>query len=149
MLFPGPFLSGPMWAYILAHENAVPFWRSLMGPTKVFQARNSVPDSIRGAYGLTDTRNTTHGSGRPVLLGWVLGKDWSSGRREWWYFVCICLLSVLGFKVNNLFAHAASSHTYPGVTEPGAFLHGFCPSAGNIEHICSARLASLIFSSVF
>ncbi|NXX82658.1 NDK6 kinase, partial [Urocolius indicus] len=54
--------SGPMWAYILAHENAVPLWRSLMGPTKVFRARNSVPDSIRGAYGLTDTRNTTHGS---------------------------------------------------------------------------------------
>ncbi|NXD30631.1 NDK6 kinase, partial [Spelaeornis formosus] len=56
---PGP---GPMWAYILAHENAVPLWRSLMGPTKVFRARHSDPDSIRGAYGLTDTRNTTHGS---------------------------------------------------------------------------------------
>ncbi|NXU90190.1 NDK6 kinase, partial [Xiphorhynchus elegans] len=54
--------SGPMWAYILAHENAVPLWRSLMGPTKVFRARYSDPDSIRGAYGLTDTRNTTHGS---------------------------------------------------------------------------------------
>ncbi|NXQ36949.1 NDK6 kinase, partial [Alaudala cheleensis] len=54
--------SGPMWAYILAHENAVPLWRSLMGPTKVFRARHSDPDSIRGAYGLTDTRNTTHGS---------------------------------------------------------------------------------------
>lgn len=67
LLFPRPFLSGPMWAYILAHENAVPLWRSLMGPTKVFRARNSVPDSIRGAYGLTDTRNTTHGSGRPGL----------------------------------------------------------------------------------
>ncbi|NWZ92957.1 NDK6 kinase, partial [Nesospiza acunhae] len=39
--------SGPMWAYILAHENAVPLWRSLMGPTKVFRARHSDPDSIR------------------------------------------------------------------------------------------------------
>ncbi|NXQ52960.1 NDK6 kinase, partial [Anthoscopus minutus] len=58
--------SGPMWAYILAHENAVPLWRSLMGPTKVFQARHSNPDSIRGAYGLTDTRNTTHGSDSPA-----------------------------------------------------------------------------------
>ncbi|XP_063253313.1 nucleoside diphosphate kinase 6 isoform X2 [Prinia subflava] len=58
--------SGPMWAYILAHENAVPHWRSLMGPTKVFRARHSDPDSIRGAYGLTDTRNTTHGSDSPA-----------------------------------------------------------------------------------
>ncbi|XP_053885434.1 nucleoside diphosphate kinase 6 isoform X1 [Malaclemys terrapin pileata] len=55
--------SGPMRAYILAHEDAVARWRSLMGPTKVYRARNTAPDSIRGAYGLTDTRNTTHGSG--------------------------------------------------------------------------------------
>lgn len=87
LLFTGPFLSGPMWAYILAHENAVPLWRSLMGPTKVFRARNSVPDSIRGAYGLTDTRNTTHGSGRPVV-GRGLGRAWGSGRCEWCCLVC-------------------------------------------------------------
>uniref|UniRef100_A0A8C8SGW6 NME/NM23 nucleoside diphosphate kinase 6 n=1 Tax=Pelusios castaneus TaxID=367368 RepID=A0A8C8SGW6_9SAUR len=55
-------VSGPMRAYILAHEDAVTRWRALMGPTKVYQARNTSPDSIRGAYGLTDTRNTTHGS---------------------------------------------------------------------------------------
>lgn len=133
-----------MWAYILAHENAVPLWRSLMGPTKVFRARNSVPDSIRGAYGLTDTRNTTHGSGRPVL-GWVLGKDWSSGRCEWWYFVCLCLLSVLGVNVNDLLTSADSTHTCPGVTKPDAFPDGFCPSLWNIAPTYSARLASLIF----
>lgn len=34
-----------------------------MGPTKVFRARHVAPDSIRGSFGLTDTRNTTHGSG--------------------------------------------------------------------------------------
>lgn len=133
-----------MWAYILAHENAVPLWRSLMGPTKVFRARNSVPDSIRGAYGLTDTRNTTHGSGRPVL-GWVLGKDWSSGRCEWWYFVRLCLLSVLGVNVNDLLTSADSTHTCPGVTKPDAFPDGFCPFLWNIAPTCSARLASLIF----
>ncbi|XP_029814023.1 LOW QUALITY PROTEIN: nucleoside diphosphate kinase 6, partial [Manacus vitellinus] len=66
LLLLGPSRSGPMWAYILAHENAVPRWRSLMGPTKVFRARHSDPDSIRGAYGLTDTRNTTHGSDSPA-----------------------------------------------------------------------------------
>ncbi|XP_030072035.1 nucleoside diphosphate kinase 6, mitochondrial [Microcaecilia unicolor] len=57
--------SGPMRAYILAHEDAIHLWRSLMGPTKVFRARNTEPESIRGMYGLTDTRNTTHGSDSP------------------------------------------------------------------------------------
>ncbi|KAJ3607253.1 hypothetical protein NHX12_026765 [Muraenolepis orangiensis] len=54
--------SGPIRAYILAREDAVIHWRELMGPTKVFQARYTSPDSIRAQYGLTDTRNTTHGS---------------------------------------------------------------------------------------
>lgn len=60
-----------MRAYILAHEDAVMRWRYLMGPTKVYQARNTSPDSIRGAYGLTDTRNTTHGSGKNTWAGRV------------------------------------------------------------------------------
>ena len=34
-----------------------------MGPTRVFRACHMAPDSIRGRFGLTDTRNTTHGSG--------------------------------------------------------------------------------------
>ncbi|KAG8440135.1 hypothetical protein GDO86_006073 [Hymenochirus boettgeri] len=54
--------SGPMQAYILAHEDAVQLWRSLMGPTKVFRARLMAPGTVRGDLGLTDTRNTTHGS---------------------------------------------------------------------------------------
>ncbi|KAG5846342.1 hypothetical protein ANANG_G00113920 [Anguilla anguilla] len=54
--------SGPMWAYILAREEAVSHWRAMMGPTKVFRARYDAPGSIRARFGLTDTRNTTHGS---------------------------------------------------------------------------------------
>ncbi|XP_038673372.1 nucleoside diphosphate kinase 6 isoform X2 [Scyliorhinus canicula] len=57
--------SGPMRAYILAQEDAILRWRQLMGPTRVFRARYSAPESIRGNYGLTDTRNTTHGSDSP------------------------------------------------------------------------------------
>ncbi|CAN9507392.1 unnamed protein product [Ophioblennius macclurei] len=57
--------SGPMRAYILAREDAISHWRALMGPTKVFRARYTSPDSIRGQFGLTDTRNTTHGSDSP------------------------------------------------------------------------------------
>ncbi|XP_061889824.1 nucleoside diphosphate kinase 6 isoform X1 [Entelurus aequoreus] len=54
--------SGPMRAYILAREDAIRHWRELMGPTKVFQARYTSPGSLRAQFGLTDTRNTAHGS---------------------------------------------------------------------------------------
>ncbi|NXR20341.1 NDK6 kinase, partial [Cinclus mexicanus] len=77
--------SGPMWAYILAHENAVPLWRSLMGPTKVFQARHSNPDSIRGSYGLTDTRNTTHGSDSPASASREIAFFFPEFDEQRWY----------------------------------------------------------------
>ncbi|XP_027005855.2 nucleoside diphosphate kinase 6 [Tachysurus fulvidraco] len=54
--------SGPMRAYILAREDAISHWRELMGPTKVYRALYTSPRTIRAQYGLTDTRNTTHGS---------------------------------------------------------------------------------------
>ncbi|XP_010899796.1 nucleoside diphosphate kinase 6 [Esox lucius] len=54
--------SGPMRAYVLAREDAISSWRDLMGPTKVFRAHYTSPSSLRAQYGLTDTRNTTHGS---------------------------------------------------------------------------------------
>ncbi|XP_013874923.1 nucleoside diphosphate kinase 6 [Austrofundulus limnaeus] len=57
--------SGPMRAYILAREDAIHHWREQMGPTKVFRARYTSPASLRGQFGLTDTRNTTHGSDSP------------------------------------------------------------------------------------
>lgn len=59
--------SGPMRAYVLAREDAIRHWRELMGPTKVFRARHTSPNSIRAQFGLTDTRNTTHGSGEISL----------------------------------------------------------------------------------
>ena len=33
-----------------------------MGPTKVLKTIYTAPNSIRGQFGLTDTRNCTHGS---------------------------------------------------------------------------------------
>lgn len=54
--------SGKISAHILAREDAIAYWRKLMGPTKVFKTVHDEPDSIRGHYGLTDTRNATHGS---------------------------------------------------------------------------------------
>ncbi|PNF28065.1 Nucleoside diphosphate kinase 6 [Cryptotermes secundus] len=54
--------SGPSEVHILARQNAIKVWRSLMGPTKVYHAQFTAPESIRGRFGLTDTRNATHGS---------------------------------------------------------------------------------------
>lgn len=34
-----------------------------MGPTKVYKAIFEDPQSIRGRFGVSDTRNATHGSG--------------------------------------------------------------------------------------
>nr|CAH7761486.1 unnamed protein product [Callosobruchus chinensis] len=57
--------SGPCELMILTKENAIQEWRQLMGPTKVFKAQFDAPDSLRGQFGLSDTRNATHGSDSP------------------------------------------------------------------------------------
>jgi len=54
--------SGPMTAMVLAKENGIAHWRDLMGPTKTYRARDLAPTSIRALYGISDTRNATHGS---------------------------------------------------------------------------------------
>lgn len=38
-----------------------------MGPTKVYKAQFEAPNTIRGKYGLSDTRNATHGSGENLI----------------------------------------------------------------------------------
>ncbi|XP_011871789.1 PREDICTED: nucleoside diphosphate kinase 6-like isoform X2 [Vollenhovia emeryi] len=54
--------SGPSDVHILTRHNAVAKWRQLMGPTKTYQAQYNAQDTIRGMFGLSDTRNATHGS---------------------------------------------------------------------------------------
>ncbi|KAM7533671.1 hypothetical protein Aperf_G00000122267 [Anoplocephala perfoliata] len=55
-------ISGPIGVYVLAGESAVFRWRELIGPTKVYKCVLSHPNSLRGRFGLTDTRNGFHGS---------------------------------------------------------------------------------------
>jgi nucleoside-diphosphate kinase len=54
--------SGEAEALILEREDAIKKWRELLGPTKIFKTIYSHPESIRGLYGITDTRNACHGS---------------------------------------------------------------------------------------
>ncbi|KAI8082806.1 nucleoside diphosphate kinase [Halteromyces radiatus] len=58
----GYMTSGPFQAYILSSPNAIKEWRSLIGPTHPVRARIYQPDTLRALYGLTDTRNSFHGS---------------------------------------------------------------------------------------
>lgn len=39
-----------------------------MGPTKVYQAQYNAPDTIRGMFGLSDTKNAAHGSGNKAII---------------------------------------------------------------------------------
>ncbi|CAK8680350.1 unnamed protein product [Clavelina lepadiformis] len=54
--------SGPIEALILAKRNAIQDWRLLIGPTKVYKTQHTNPNTIRGQFGLTDTRNAVHGA---------------------------------------------------------------------------------------
>ncbi|GAB0090115.1 Nucleoside diphosphate kinase [Sergentomyia squamirostris] len=54
--------SGPSDVYILARRDAISKWRELLGPTKVYKTIISHPESIRGKFGISDTRNAAHGS---------------------------------------------------------------------------------------
>ncbi|XP_064083613.1 nucleoside diphosphate kinase homolog 5-like [Macrobrachium rosenbergii] len=56
--------SGEVLAFILAGDDAITHWRSVLGPTKVSQARQQAPDSIRARFGdpNNDSHNAAHGS---------------------------------------------------------------------------------------
>lgn len=54
--------SGPISVHILHRKDAIKLWRGLLGNTKVYLTQIQNPDSIRGRFGLTDTRNVAHGS---------------------------------------------------------------------------------------
>ncbi|XP_028406269.1 nucleoside diphosphate kinase 6-like [Dendronephthya gigantea] len=54
--------SGPIMPMVLSRDDAVSHWRNVMGPTKTTRAKLTHPQSIRGMFGLTDTRNVAHGS---------------------------------------------------------------------------------------
>ena len=54
--------SGQIFVHVLAHSDAIGLLRHLIGPTKSYRARFEAPETIRGSYGISDTRNSIHGS---------------------------------------------------------------------------------------
>eukprot|EP00484_Ammonia_sp_Unknown_P007611 CAMPEP_0197072618 /NCGR_PEP_ID=MMETSP1384-20130603/210185_1 /TAXON_ID=29189 /ORGANISM="Ammonia sp." /LENGTH=730 /DNA_ID=CAMNT_0042511439 /DNA_START=29 /DNA_END=2220 /DNA_ORIENTATION=- len=57
--------SGPIYAFILERIGAIKCWRTLLGPTNTFKAKESAPQSIRARYGTDQTANACHGSDSP------------------------------------------------------------------------------------
>ena len=76
---------GPISAHVLARQDAIVMWRTLMGPTKVFKALHQAPYSIRGRFGLTDTRNCTHGSDSEVSSKREIGFFFPDFDTDEWY----------------------------------------------------------------
>lgn len=54
--------SSPIYVIILAKNDAISSWRSLIGKANVYKSIYSNPDCLRSRFGLTDTRNALHGS---------------------------------------------------------------------------------------
>lgn len=54
--------SSSIYALVLAKNDAINSWRSLMGKANVYRTMYSDPDCLRSRFGLTDTRNAVHGS---------------------------------------------------------------------------------------
>ena len=76
---------GPICAHVLARQDAVAIWRTLMGPTKVFKSLYDAPFSIRGRFGLTDTRNCTHGSDSDISATREIGFFFPEFDIQQWY----------------------------------------------------------------
>ena len=104
--------SGECHAHILAKENAIADWRAILGPTKVFKTRFEQPLSVRGMFGLTDTRNVAHGS----------DSDESAAREIAFFFP---EFSVSDFVANEEMSFRVGSGV---VFDPEAFVHKLTPS---------------------
>ncbi|XP_043560097.1 nucleoside diphosphate kinase homolog 5 isoform X1 [Chiloscyllium plagiosum] len=54
--------SGPIIAMVIARNQAVAYWRELIGPANSVKAKETHPGSIRAIYGTDHLRNAVHGS---------------------------------------------------------------------------------------
>ncbi|KAJ2782958.1 hypothetical protein H4R18_001974 [Coemansia javaensis] len=61
----GYMASGPLIALALAGPRAIARWRAAMGATRPAVERANATASLRARFGLTDTRNSFHGSDSP------------------------------------------------------------------------------------
>ncbi|PVU98357.1 hypothetical protein BB559_001648 [Furculomyces boomerangus] len=58
----GYMISGPFEAFVLEGDSVITRWRELIGQTHPVRAKVNPKYSLRSRFGLTDTRNSFHGS---------------------------------------------------------------------------------------
>ena len=63
--------SGDCMAMCLGRENGIEHWKSIIGSTKVSEAKKSAPKSIRSVFGdpTNGIKNAVHGSESPASAG--------------------------------------------------------------------------------
>uniref|UniRef100_A0A3Q4GZJ8 Nucleoside diphosphate kinase B n=2 Tax=Neolamprologus brichardi TaxID=32507 RepID=A0A3Q4GZJ8_NEOBR len=54
--------SGPIVALMLACNNAIAHWKSIIGPVNSAKARETHPECLRAKYGTSELQNALHGS---------------------------------------------------------------------------------------
>uniref|UniRef100_UPI00398F66B9 nucleoside diphosphate kinase homolog 5 n=1 Tax=Pristiophorus japonicus TaxID=55135 RepID=UPI00398F66B9 len=54
--------SGPTIAMVIARDQAIAYWRELIGPANSVKAKQTHPGSLRALYGTDDLKNAVHGS---------------------------------------------------------------------------------------
>jgi len=73
--------SGPIIVLMIAKDQAISYWRELIGPTNTIKARQTHPECLRALYGTDDQRNALHGS-----------DSFSSSQREIRFFFPDCIV---------------------------------------------------------
>lgn len=64
--------NGPMEVIAFEGDNAVQTWRDIMGPTRI-EVRKTHPQTLRGMFSRSDTKNILHGSDSPSNASTELG----------------------------------------------------------------------------
>ncbi|KAI9298590.1 nucleoside diphosphate kinase [Neoconidiobolus thromboides FSU 785] len=60
--------SAPFLALVLEGDQVITTWRKMIGNTRPDRAILSDPTTLRAHFGITDTRNSFHGSGKLIFL---------------------------------------------------------------------------------
>jgi len=77
-------MSGPSLALALHGPDAIARWRTLIGPTHAYRAAWTQPETLRGQYGVSDTRNGFHGSSSMTEAFKELSQVFPGWDVEWW-----------------------------------------------------------------
>lgn len=100
--------SGPIVALVLAREDAISYWRQLIGPTNTLKARDQAPESLRAIYGTDSQRNALHGS-----------DSLTSAEREIHFFFPNCIVEPVSYgqDAKDYLSRTVNNTLIKGLTE--------------------------------